>query len=94
MVQETDIPSNMANKQKICFLPYLCQYYGKRTVYVTEAVQTGVGIDGRRLLPISRRNLPKLHMQNTCACQSGTAGLHLCLRHFGLGAETLSSYRH
>ena len=31
----------------------------------------------------------KLRLAQDCACQSGTAGLHLCLRHFGVSAGDL-----
>lgn len=31
----------------------------------------------------------RLSVKQACACQSGTAGLHLCLRHFGISPGDL-----
>ncbi len=60
---------------------------GNELSYVTEAVQTEwVSTAGGYIADFEKKFAEYLHMQNTCACQSGTAGLHLCLRHFGIGA--------
>lgn len=51
----------------------------------TEWVSTAGGFIGRFEEEMAR----KLDTEKACACQSGTAGLHLCLRHFGVAAGDL-----
>ncbi len=60
---------------------------GNELSYVTEAVRTEwVSSAGGCIVDFENRFTEYLNMPNACACQSGTAGLHLCLRHFGIGA--------
>ena len=65
-------------------------FCGNERKYVDEAIEaewvsTGGSFINRFEEEIAKRTgVPK-----ACACQSGTAGLHLCLRHFGVGAGDL-----
>lgn len=55
--------------------------------YVTDAVKSQwVSTAGASITELENRFVGYLGAAGACACQSGTAGLHLCLRHFGVGA--------
>ena len=54
--------------------------------YVTEAVKaTWVSSAGPDIAAFEREFAEYLHVDSACAVQSGTAAIHLCLRHFGIG---------
>ena len=44
---------------------------------------------GSEIGEFERRFAQYTGMSSACACQSGTAGLHLCLRHFGIGQNDI-----
>lgn len=65
-------------------VPNFC---GNEKKYVDNAVETEwVSTAGAFIGQFEREMAKKLGAAQACACQSGTAGLHLCLRHFGIGA--------
>lgn len=65
-------------------VPNFC---GKERTYVDEAIDTEwVSTGGAFIGQFETEMAKKLGTAQACACQSGTAGLHLCLRHFGIGA--------
>lgn len=60
---------------------------GNEKKYVNEAVDTEwVSTAGAFIGQFEEKMAEKLGVKQACACQSGTAGLHLCLRHFGVAA--------
>lgn len=60
---------------------------GNEKRYVDQAIDTEwVSTAGAFIGQFERSIAKKLGVHQACACQSGTAGLHLCLRHFGIGA--------
>jgi perosamine synthetase len=60
---------------------------GNELEYVTEAVKTQwVSTAGGSIIEFEKQFSQYLNVKKACACQSGTAGLHLCLHHFGIGA--------
>lgn len=64
-------------------------FRGNERKYVDEAIDAEwVSTAGAFIGRFEEEMARKLGVQ-TCACQSGTAGLHLCLRHFGVGAGDL-----
>lgn len=65
-------------------IPNFC---GNEKKYVNEAIDTEwVSTAGAFIKQFEAEMAQKLGVARACACQSGTAGLHLCLRHFGIGA--------
>ena len=73
-------------KQKVIPLsiPNFC---GNEKKYVDQAIDTEwVSTAGAFIGQFESAMAKKLGVHQACACQSGTAGLHLCLRHFGIGS--------
>lgn len=65
-------------------------FRGNEKKYVNEAIDTEwVSTAGAFIGRFEQRMADKLSVRQACACQSGTAGLHLCLRHFGVSAGDL-----
>ena len=65
-------------------------FRGNERKYVDEAIDTEwVSTAGAFIGRFEEKMAEKLHVKQACACQSGTAGLHLCLRHFGVAAGDL-----
>lgn len=65
-------------------------FCGNEKKYVNEAIDTEwVSTAGAFISRFEERMADRLSVRQTCACQSGTAGLHLCLRHFGVSAGDL-----
>ena len=65
-------------------------FQGNEKKYVNEAVETEwVSTAGAFIGRFEERMADRLSVRQACACQSGTAGLHLCLRHFGVSAGDL-----
>ena len=68
-------------------VPNIC---GNELKYVTEALQDGwVSTSGSDIARFEKDMASYLGIEGACAVQSGTAGLHLCLRHFGIGPGDL-----
>ena len=60
---------------------------GNELSYVSKAVEDGwVSSSGPDISLFEQEFANFLEVGSACAVQSGTAGLHLCLRHFGIGA--------
>ena len=60
-------------------------FSGNEKKYVDEAIDSEwVSTAGPFISRFEERMAAELGVAQTCACQSGTAGLHLCLRHFGI----------
>jgi len=74
----------LMENELICLsVPNFC---GNEKKYVDEAVDTEwVSTAGGFISKFEERMAERLGAAQACACQSGTAGLHLCLRHFGIG---------
>ena len=65
-------------------------FCGNEKKYVNEAIDTEwVSTAGTFISRFEEEMATKLSVRQSCACQSGTAGLHLCLRHFGISAGDL-----
>lgn len=65
-------------------------FRGNEKTYVDEAVETEwVSTGGSFISQFEAQMARRLGVPQACACQSGTAGLHLCLRHFGVGADDI-----
>jgi len=65
-------------------------FCGNEKKYVDEAIDTEwVSTAGAFISRFEEQMASKLSVRQACACQSGTAGLHLCLRHFGVSAGDL-----
>lgn len=65
-------------------------FRGNEKKYVDEAIDTEwVSTAGSFISRFEEEMASKLSVKQACACQSGTAGLHLCLRHFGVSAGDL-----
>lgn len=63
---------------------------GNEEKYVTEAVRSQwVSTAGGSIVDFERNFANYIGTQDACACQSGSAGLHLCLRHFGICQEDI-----
>lgn len=63
---------------------------GNELKYVTEAVESEwVSTAGADITKFEEDFKSYLNVKNACAIQSGTAGLHLCMRHFGIGKNDL-----
>lgn len=73
------------NDEMICLS--VPNFSGNERKYVDEAIDTEWVSTAGRAINMFEENIAKmLCVKDACACQSGTAGLHLCLRHFGVGA--------
>lgn len=65
-------------------------FCGNEKQYVNEAIDTQwVSTAGAMIDRFETGMASRLSVRQACACQSGTAGLHLCLRHFGVLAGDL-----
>lgn len=65
-------------------------FRGNEKKYVAEAVEAEwVSTAGAFISRFEEEMAARLPVRQACACQSGTAGLHLCLRHFGVSAGDL-----
>lgn len=65
-------------------------FRGNEKQYVNEAIDTEwVSTAGPFISRFEEQMAAKLSVKQACACQSGTAGLHLCLRHFGVSSGDL-----
>lgn len=65
-------------------------FQGNEKAYVNEAIDAEwVSTAGAFIGRFEEEMARKLGAAQACACQSGTAGLHLCLRHFGVAAGDL-----
>ena len=63
---------------------------GNELKYVTEAVESQwVSTAGGSITSFENQFSEYLDIKDSCACQSGTAGLHLCLRHFGIEQDDI-----
>ena len=63
---------------------------GNELKYVTEAVSTEwVSTSGGDIALFEEKFAEYLGVRSACAVQSGTAGLHLCLRHYGIGKDDI-----
>jgi perosamine synthetase len=63
---------------------------GNEEKYVTEAVRSQwVSTAGGSITVFEKNFAAYMGMEDACACQSGSAGLHLCLRHFGITHEDI-----
>ncbi|MEG2295885.1 MAG: aminotransferase class I/II-fold pyridoxal phosphate-dependent enzyme, partial [Oscillospiraceae bacterium] len=68
-------------------IPNIC---GNELEYITRTVQAGwVSTSSPIIGEFEDRVAKYLSIQNACACQSATAGIHLCLRHFGIGSKDI-----
>lgn len=64
--------------------------HGNELKYVTDALKSEwVSTAGQDIAVFEKEFSSYLEIENACAVQSGTAGLHLCLRHFGIGPEDI-----
>ena len=72
----------------ICLsVPNFC---GNERKYVDEAIDTEwVSTAGQFIGQFEEKMAVELDVAKACACQSGSAGLHLCLRHFEIGPGDL-----
>lgn len=65
-------------------------FCGNEKKYVDQAIDTEwVSTAGAFIGRFEDQMAKRLRMGQTCACQSGTAGLHLCLRYFGVSPGDL-----
>lgn len=65
-------------------------FYGNEKKYVNEAIDAKwVSTAGSFISRFEDEMAKRVCVPQACACQSGTAGLHLCLRHFGVGPGDL-----
>lgn len=65
-------------------------FQGNERKYVDEAIDAEwVSTAGTFISRFEEEMAKRLEVPQACACQSGTAGLHLCLRHFGVGPEDI-----
>lgn len=72
------------NDEMICLS--VPNFSGNERRYVDEAIDTEwVSTAGHAINRFEESIAKMLCVNDACACQSGTAGLHLCLRHFGVG---------
>lgn len=61
-------------------------FAGREKEYVDQAIETEwVSTAGSFISDLEKKIAGYSGCADACACQSGTAGLHLCLRHFGIG---------
>lgn len=65
-------------------------FQGNEKKYVDEAVEASwVSTAGAFITKFEQQMAEYLKTSEACACQSGTAGLHLCLRHYGITSEDI-----
>lgn len=65
-------------------------FCGNEKKYVDEAIDAEwVSTAGGFITRFEEAMASRVGVPQACACQSGTAGLHLCLRHFGVGPGDL-----
>lgn len=65
-------------------------FLGNERKYVDEAIDAEwVSTAGAFISRFEEELAKRVGVSQACACQSGTAGLHLCLRHFGVGPGNL-----
>lgn len=65
-------------------------FCGNEKKYIDEAMEAEwVSAAGPFIARFEEQMAARLSVRQACACQSGTAGLHLCLRHFGVSAGDL-----
>ena len=65
-------------------------FHGNEKKYVDEAIEAEwVSTAGAFINRFEEQIAARLSVRQACACQSGTAGLHLCLRHFGVSLGDL-----
>lgn len=77
----------MSNELIPLSTPNFC---GNEKKYVDEAIETEwVSTAGAFISRFESQMAKRLSVKQACACQSGTAGLHLCLRHFGVSPGDL-----
>lgn len=63
---------------------------GNEEKYVMETVRSQwVSTAGPSIVAFEKKFASYMSMEEACACQSGSAGLHLCLRHFGVSCEDI-----
>lgn len=76
------------SEHQICLsTPNFC---GNEKKYINEAIDAEwVSTAGAFISRFEAQMAARLSVRQACACQSGTAGLHLCLRHFGISAGDL-----
>ncbi len=68
-------------------IPNIC---GNELKYVTEAITTQwVSTAGGSITEFEKVFEDYTNSKKACACQSGTAGLHLCLRHYGVSTDDI-----
>ncbi len=73
------------NEELICLS--IPNFAGNEKKYVDAAIDAEwVSTAGAYIGDFERALASYVGVEQACACQSGTAGLHLCLRHFGIGA--------
>lgn len=77
----------MENEMICLSIPNFC---GNEKKYVDEAVDASwVSTAGAFITEFEQKMAAYLGVGDACACQSGTAGLHLCLRHYGITGEDI-----
>ena len=65
-------------------------FCGNEKKYVDKAMDTSWVSTAGAFISDFEQNMAKyLGVEDACACQSGTAGLHLCLRHYGITSEDI-----
>ncbi len=65
-------------------------FQGNEKKYVDEAVDASwVSTAGAFITKFEQKMAEYLHTEEACACQSGSAGLHLCLRHYGVDRDDI-----
>ena len=65
-------------------------FHGNEKRYVDAAIDAEwVSTAGAYIGDFEKSVADYVGVEQACACQSGTAGLHLCLRHFGVGPGDL-----
>lgn len=68
-------------------IPNIC---GNEVDYITRTIQEGwVSTSSPMIEKFEQKIAKYLSIQTACACQSGTAGIHLCLRHFEIGVNDI-----
>ena len=79
---------NEMNNELICLS--VPNFQGNEKKYVDQAVdEEWVSTAGPFIASFEKNMAETMGVPQACACQSGTAGLHLCLRHFGIGENDI-----
>lgn len=61
---------------------------GNELDYVTKVInEEWVSTAGNSIVEFEKKFSDYLNISFACACQSGTSGLHLCLRHYNIGTN-------